>query len=234
MKAEEYVEYIKLSLGSPIINIELTDKDLLDIVNMAFKEIVHYITDTDTLTIKYREKIHMEDYKDNEKDRIINVDTIVYVQRSNTPNRIADYQDIMYLMNRQSTLNTVSLTDYDRALLTTQVKNTISTDLDFYWDKKYKNLYVYANYPKPDFITIVYIPVYNSIEEIEESYWQNLLKRLAKGLTKEVLGRIRGKYKVPGAQYSLDSEQLLSESQQELSEVRRILDENSDMLLPID
>lgn len=224
MKSEEYVKDILLQLGDPILNVEIKEQ-IPDIVDMAFRELKHYISDTKTVTIGYSERIHIED---------IPIDTVVYIMRSNSPNRIADFQDIMYLQSRQSSLQYVSLTDYNRAMLVQQAKNTIATDLDFYWDKDNKDLYVYANYPKPESISVVYIPEYKCIEDITESFWENLLRRLALALTKQVLGRVRGKYKLNSATYNLDADQLLSESQQELAEIRQYLNDNSDMLLPID
>lgn len=224
MKSEEYVKDILLQLGDPILNVEIKEQ-IPDIVDMAFRELKHYISDTKTATIGYSERIHIED---------IPIDTVVYIMRSNSPNRIADFQDIMYLQSRQSSLQYVSLTDYNRAMLVQQAKNTIATDLDFYWDKDNKDLYVYANYPKPESISVVYIPEYKCIEDITEPFWENLLRRLALALTKQVLGRVRGKYKLNSATYNLDADQLLSESQQELAEVRQYLNDNSDMLLPID
>ena len=224
MKVEEYVSDILLSLGAPVVEVEV--KNYIEkIVDMAFREIKHYITDTETVTLQYFEKMHIEDPK---------IDTVAYVTRSNTPNRIADFQDIMYLMSRQSSLQQVSLTDYSRALLTQQLKNSLATDMDFYWDKKNKDLYVYANYPKPERVTIVYIPDREKIEDITEPFWENLLRRLALALTKQMLGRVRGKYTLNSATYNLDADQLLAESQQELQEIRSFLNENSDLLLPID
>jgi hypothetical protein len=192
---------------------------------MAFREIKHYITDTRTYTTTYFQKIHIDDPK---------IEAVVYLTRANSPYKVADFQDVMYLMSRQSTMQSVSLTDYARAMLTNQLKNSIATDLDFMWDKPNKDLYVYANYPKPEEITIVYIPEYTNIEEITESFWENLLRRLALALTKQMLGRVRSKYKLSSATYELDGEALLSESQQELTDIRTYLDNNSDMLLPID
>jgi len=61
-----------------------------------------------------------------------------------------------------------------------------------------------------------------------------LLKRLALAYTKEVLGRIRSKYKLNSSTYSLDGDTLLSEASNELSAIREYLDKNSDMVLPID
>ena len=234
MTRNDYVEDVKLLLsGSGIVSLEI-EEAIPRLVDLAFKEIKHYITDTETLTIPYYPKMHIEDYPDPRNHSKINIGNVVYVQRSNSPNRIADYQDIMYLMSRQSTLQNVSLTDYNRALLINQAKNMISTDLDFYWDSKNKDLYVYANYPKPEKISIVYTPRYDNIEDVESEFWQNLIRRLATAYAKQVLGRVRGKYRLNSAQYELDSETLLAEATQEISEIRSYLDENSDILLPID
>lgn len=225
MKMEMYVHDILLSLGNPILDIEIKDS-IDEIVDMAFREVRHYITDTRTLTIPYSNKMHIDDD--------IPINSVVYIMRTSTPNRISDFQDIMYLNSRRGTMQYVSLTDYNRAMLTNQMKNTISTDLEFYWDKDNRDLYVNANYPIPSSISVVYIPEYKSVEDVKESFWENLIKRLALAMTKETLGRIRGKYTLNSATYNLDADQLLSESQQELQEIRTYLNENSDMLLPID
>lgn len=226
MTTEQYVNDILFQLGYPIVGIEIKDY-LPKIVDMAFREIQHYISDTKTETITYSEKMHLDPKK-------YPIDSIVYVMRAQSQMTTADLQDIMYLMTQSSSLQTSTLTNYSVALLTQQCKNTIATDLDFHWDKENRDLYVYANYPKPIRITIVYIPEYRVIEDIKEPFWENLLKRLALALSKQMLGRIRSKYKSNSATYELDGDTLLSEAQSELVEIRQFLDENNDLLLPID
>ena len=61
-----------------------------------------------------------------------------------------------------------------------------------------------------------------------------MLLRLALALSKEALGRIRGKYKLNNALYDLDAEQLLSEGREELAAIREYLQTNSDLVYPID
>jgi hypothetical protein len=54
------------------------------------------------------------------------------------------------------------------------------------------------------------------ISDIEESsMYHSWVKEYVLALTKELLGRVRGKFVVDGSPYSLDSSQLLSEAQQE-------------------
>lgn len=227
MTTEQYVNDILFSLGDPIVEVEIKDY-IPKIVDMAFREIKHYISDTRTMTIPFAEKTHLEDPKKYP------IDSIVYIMRGQSQMTDADLQDVMYMMLNRTSLETSTLTNYSVALLTQQAKNTLATDLDFHWDKDNRDLYVYANYPKPQSITIVYIPEYNVIEDIKEPFWENLLKRLALALSKQMLGRVRSKYKLNSATYELDGDTLLSEAQSELAEIRQYLDENNDLLLPID
>ena len=226
MTKQEYVDDVLLQLGYPTVEIEIKDQ-IPNIVDLAFKEIKHYITSTETITIPYYEKIHLDPKK-------YSIDTVVFIMRSQSTMTTSELADIMYFMNNSSSLNTSTFRNYSVAMLTQQVKNTISTDLDFMWDSPNNDLYIYANYPKPTSVTIVYVPKFENIEDIKESFWENLLKRLALALSKQVLGRVRGKYSLNSATYNLDGDTLLSEANQELQEIRTFLDENNDLLLPID
>lgn len=129
---QKYADDILMLLGSEVVDIELKREKIMDIVKYAFEEVRPYITDTETLTIPYQNKIHIENYEDPINHRKINVGNVVYVMRSSSPNMVFDYQDILYLMNRRNSLTTVSTDDFARAQLINQVKNTISTDLDHY------------------------------------------------------------------------------------------------------
>lgn len=51
---------------------------------------------------------------------------------------------------------------------------------------------------------------------------------------KESLGRARSKYELADAPYTLDGDQLLSEAQSELAEIRQFLNDNNEMFFPID
>lgn len=221
---EDYVNNIKLQLGSSVVNIEI-EQDIPKIVEMSFNELKNYITDVRTMTLPFMNVINLEGKK---------VANVVYVMRGKNTTGPGGFQDVMYIYSRQSALNTYTLTDYARALLAQQNKNMLATDLDFHYDKAEEKLYVYAQQALPTTITIVYVPEYENVDEIIEPFWQNLLKRLSVAQTKEVLGRVRGKYKLNSATYDLDGDQLLSEAQAELNEIRSYLDSNSDLLLPLD
>lgn len=225
---EQYVKYIKLQLGAPIVWVELEEM-LDDVVDMAFQELKGYITDCETMTVPYSNVIDLTGKK---------VASIAYVMRGAPNVSVSGLQDMMYIYtsrNRTSGVtNSFTLSDYARALLVQQNKNALSTDLDFMYDRKEEKLYLYEQKVVSATVTLVYTPDYEDVEEIYEPFWQNLLKRLALAMTKEALGRIRGKYTLGSATYNLDADQLLSEAQSELTEIRTFLNSNKDLLLPMD
>jgi len=221
---EDYTEYIMKMLGSSLVNIEL-EEDIPFFVDSAFLQIKNYITDVRTMTLPYSQVVDLAGKK---------VANVVYIMRGHNQSGPGGFQDVMYIYSRQSALNTYTLTDYARYLLAQQNKNTLATDLDFHFDKFNEKLYVYAQQALPTTITIVYTPDYESVDEITEPFWQDLIRRLAMALTKEAIGRVRSKYDLGSSTYKLDGDKLLAEAQQEQQTIREYLISNSDMLLPID
>ena len=90
------------------------------------------------------------------------------------------------------------------------------------------------NPPYDNQITIAYVPDYQSVEEITEVYWVDIILKLSTAYAKQVLGRIRSKYSLNSAQYSLDGETLLNEAKEEITEITTYLRSNVDLAFPID
>lgn len=218
---EDYTRQIALQLGAGLVTVEI-EEQIPDIVELAFLELKNYITDMRTMTLPYSSKIDLSGKK---------VFNVIYIMRAHHDKVMPGYQDVIYARTARVKYE---LIDYARRMLAKQNMNAISTDLDFHYDKEEQQLYVYAHYPLPSYITIVYTPDYEDVSEITEPFWQNILRRLALALTKETLGRVRGKYQLITATYNLDADRLLSEAQAELAEIREYLNSNTDLLLPID
>lgn len=228
MTREEYIEDIKISLGSPVVKIEIEEL-LGKLVDKAFREIKRYITETHFVTIPYSSTgIDLSKY---------NVDTIIQIFRTHNPARTVDFTDI-YTLSTVNTGNATSvnllLSDYLYRTQMTQIKNTISTDLDFTWDASCQKLYVNVVYPIPQFITLVYIPAFKDVSEVKEQYWINYIQRLSLAFAKETLGRVRGKYDLSSSLYKLDGDQLIQEGISERDAIRQELNENSDIVFPMD
>lgn len=228
MTREEYIQDIKLSLGAPIVEVEI--ESLLGmLVDKAFREISRFITETRFKTVTYTgAPIDTTDMK---------INTVIGLLRTSNPSRVADITDVYAL----STLNVanasstnVLLSDYLYRTQMNQLKSTISTDLDFTYDKADNKLYVNTFYPKPSALTIVYIPEFSDVSEVTEMYWINLIQRLSLAFSKEALGRVRGKYELSSSLYKLDGDKLLSEGITERDAVRQELSDNNDLAFPMD
>ena len=228
MTREEYIEDIKISLGAPIVEVEIVE--LLGLlVDKAFREVSRFITETRFKTVNYSgAPIDTSDMR---------INTVIGLLRTSNPSRVADITDVYAL----ATLNVANasstnllLSDYLYRTQMNQLKSTISTDLDFTYDKEDRKLYVNTFYPKPSAITIVYIPEFRDVSEVTEMYWVNLIQRLALAFSKEALGRVRGKYELSSSLYKLDGDKLLSEGITERDAVRQELSDNNDLAFPMD
>ena len=218
-KMKSIVLYIENQLGGQVLDLELKPEDIKLIVEQAFEEIKHYMTDTYTVTVPYAQCIDLKKYN------IDNVESVMRCQDSILTG-IPFQMPAMDLMNITGMYN---LENYTNALLIKRNLNLLATDLDFMWDKPNKKLYVYANPNIPSHITINFKPEYFSVEDIREGHWETQLRKLALGMCKVILGRIRSKYTSNSAKYQLDGNTLLSEGNAEIQAVRQFLDENKDV-----
>lgn len=218
-KMKSIVLYIESQLGGQVLDLELKPEDIKLIVEQAFEEIKHYMTDTYTVTVPYAQCVDLKKYN------IDNVESVMRCQDSILTG-IPFQMPAMDLMNITGMYN---MENYTNALLIKRNLNILATDLDFMWDKPNRKLYVYANPNIPSHITINFKPEYFSVEDIREGHWETQLRKLALGMCKIILGRIRSKYTSNSAKFQLDGNTLLAEGNTEVQAVRQFLDENKDV-----
>ena len=115
-----------------------------------------------------------------------------------------------------------------------QIRNTLSTDLAFKYDKQAEKLYINVSEVAPARITIEYIPVINDVSDIKSDYWIDIITRLSVALTKQILGRIRSRFTQSNALWTMDGAQMLSEGAAELQDLRDRLTANAQLVYPID
>lgn len=218
-RMKKIVMYIENQLGGQILDLELKPEHIRQIIDQAFEEIVHYMTDTYTVTVPYANCIDLKDYN------IDNVESVYRAQDSiltGLPFQIP----AMDLMN---VTGMFKLEDYMNAMTIKRNLNTLATDMEFLWDKPNRKLYLYANPNIPKMVTINFKPEYFSVEDIREDYWDTQLRKLALGMCKIILGRIRSKYTSNSAKFQLDGPTLLAEGNAEVQAVRQHLDDNKDI-----
>lgn len=225
----QYLNYLKRRMGAikDVIELEFKDEYIIEIINDAFDEIKHYITDTKTMEIPYNgsSKIPLKGK---------GILSIVSVFRGQGQSIFSgDLENFMYNPILGLNRGPLSISGYAQSRLFIQNQNKVSIDLDYYWDDEAEMLSINLNNIKPTSLTLVYIPVLTKVEEVVSVFWQNLLKRLSLAYLKESLSHLRGKYTLNSSQYSLDADTLASEAASELNEIRTYLDENTDVSMPM-
>ena len=235
---QDYIKYIKRQLTGNLVKLEISDETIGEYVDDALVEIRRYLDETVLITVPYAKCIDLKDFK---------YDTIVHVYRTQgyTGDAISAQAtsevDPMYAqqwMAFSSGGMTYSLNNYVYNYMAyntlLQIRNNAGADLSFIENKQSEKLYINANTNIPQAITIEYIPLYESVEEVTSDYWIDILKKISLALTKIALGRIRTRFVQSNALWTQDGETLLQEGNEELKELRELLRVNSMMFLPKD
>lgn len=217
MIAADYVANIKTMLGHPRVTVEATDEQIEACVLRAFKECSPYITDTKTETISVTgQRINLTAYS---------VDYVTAVYK--VPGTY-DYDDPFSFPGIA-----VNNYDYNRLLETglhQRLINTVRTDLSYRFDSPY--LYIDVGFPASEQVTIEYVPKKSTVSDVQGDFWEDKLFRLALAYSKEIVGRIRSKYKPQNYPFELDGDTLLSEAATEIVDIRQSLTDNADSFFP--
>lgn len=243
MVLADYREEIQLKLTGDLLESELDDNTINKIIKSAVRELQRYYTSTNLITIPYKNCIDLSDPEMTNDEQLF-VNSVVMVYRTedlsggNTsvgfsdPMQVAQWQIVSGMGNLQNFQDAV----YNYASWTTigQIRNTVSTDLAFKFDKSTNKLYINVSAGIPQNITIEYIPIIKDVSEITSEYWKDMLMRLAIALTKVTVGRIRTRYTQSNALWTQDGDTILAEGREELNALRETLLANSELTYPID
>ena len=250
MRLADYVSEIKLELtGGGVLELEITDETIAALVNKAFREIQRYIDIPKLVTVPYAPCIDLGPWVDDKgvTHPGFKCSSIVKIYRTEgyTGNNAADGKSIpndpMYMQQWMIYSNGGSMYNLDNYVMNflsyntlLQMRNTLSTDMSWKEDKEGKKLYINCAYDAPKMVTIEYIPVYQSVEEIEDDYWTDQIARLSMALVKITLGRLRTYATQSSAVWGLDGATILQEGVNEVTEIRQNLVNNMNFMYPID
>ena len=152
MDIAAYRDEIKLKLTGNLLEIELDDATIDKVINSALRELQRYICSVEVMTIPFSPCIDLTNPA-NTNNIPIKVSAITNVYRANSYNTNSytsgvSMADPMYGSYWQLLSPTGNLYDYQdyaynymswNTIL--QIRNTISTDLSFYFDKKTNRYY---------------------------------------------------------------------------------------------
>lgn len=235
MDITAYRDEIKLRLTGGVLDTELTDDVLDRIINASLREIQRYICSTKVITIPFKRCIDLTEYKVNSVSRVMRT------QGYATDNSTLSLTDPMYVSQWQLLAGPGNLSNFQNYAYNYMTWNTLlqtrsasSTDLAFIFDKSTNQLYINTASDTPANITIMYVPRYDTVEDVKSDYWIDMICRLATANAKIIVGRIRSKYTQSNALWTLDGETLLTEGTTELTELRNYLQTNTQLLYVVD
>ena len=234
-----YIAEIKLRLTGGVLRLDIDDNALAGCVNSAFRQIQRYIDTTVIQTIPYSQAIDLTD---------CGVSSVVRVYRAqgymdgNGQQGDSFSYDPMYLSAWQALSGTTGssvsrlgswISDIGAFNTSMQIRNTLSTDLVFRYDKHTNLLYINCSMDRPSFITIEFVPRYNDVRQIVSDYWIDILMKLSLAICKQVIGRIRTKFSQDNALWQLD-QNILQEGIEEEKEIQERLRASSQLTYPLD
>ena len=171
---EDYISYIKLMLTGNFLELEIPDEVIGKVVDEALHELQRYIDETKLVTVPWAKCIDLTDFKHS---AIIHVYRTEGFTGDTTTGATTSDVDPMYAQTWavfSSGGNMYNLQNYllNYAAFTTmlQIRNTMSTDMSFREDKHANKLYINSAYTNPGRITIEYVPLFESVEEITSDY----------------------------------------------------------------
>lgn len=239
MDMKAMINELRLELTGDVVDLELSDTTLTKIINRSLREVQRYIDTTKMVTVPYSSCIDVSELK---------ASSIIGVRRAEgymgdpisssssqgfvDPMQASQWQ----LLNGVGSLRSTTDYAYNYAAWNTllQIRNTLSTDLAFQFDKLDNKLYVNISSNTPKSITIIYIPRFDDVSQITSDYWIDVLLRLAVAETKIAVGRVRSKFKQTNALWVLDGEALLQEGTAELAALREQLSASTQLVYGID
>lgn len=238
MDINAYVNEVKTILTGNILGLEIDDSTIEKLVNSAFREVQRYIDTTVLKTIPYQPCIDLTEFKVSSVSRVYRAAGYLTDQGSADGSYPADPMYVAQWQMMSGTGSVYNMSDwvlnYASWNTALQMRNNVSTDLLFRFDKHTNKLYINVGFDKPELITIEYVPRYNDVSEIVSDYWIDIIIRMSIALAKVTLGRIRSRYVQSNALWTMDGETLLNEGNQELTDLRTSLQSNTQLVYPID
>lgn len=233
----QYVQYIKLMLGAVDGNedsLEYMNDTLTEFVKIAFSEIQPYINYRKRWTIPW---MHDGSGAIDFNQFGIRAVSVTAVKRGSTQGMV-DGNAVIANVSMGSWMSgwylpiggTIS-SSYDpitMQMLMLKATNSISGDKHFIFDYGKQYLFINFNQQFPSSITVDFIPEITSSEQIDDSYWQNILQQYSLALVKISLSHYRGKFRqVNGQPFELDYEKLANEGKEERQQIWTDLVDNN-------
>lgn len=235
---QDYIDYIKLQLTGGLLDLEIEDEVISKYIDAALIELRRYMDETVLITVPFAKCIDLKGYKYSSIVNVYRTEGFTGDVMASTSTSEVDPMYAQQWMAFSSGGLTYNLKNYVYNYMSyntlLQMRNTASTDLSWVENKQEEKLYINADMNRPTMVTIEYVPIYESVEDVLSDYWIDILKRMSLAMLKIGLGRIRTRFTQSNALWTQDGETLLQEGNEELKELRETLRVNSMYFVPRD
>ena len=238
MTEQEYIENIKLEVTGGVLDLEIPDEMLSKVLKRTLQIVQRYIDSTELKTVPFARCI---DISNSEISSVTKVYRVEGTTGDTETGMSQSTIDPMYAQTWMAFTNGGTMYNFNDYLLNfasyntlLQLRNTTSTDMAFRQDHQAGKLYINPAFDKPNYVTIEYVPVFKSVEDVKSDYWIDIIQRLSIALTKKILGRIRTRYTSSSSLWQQDGEQMLAEGTEEEKTILDRLTSNSQIIYPLD
>ena len=202
MTEQDVLNYVKTQLGNSMIDVEITKKDITKLITMALDKLAPYYeghrfvqASGKVIDLSAHKPLAIEKVYNTKNNEIVTMQEYTFggsgivLFDASFMQRLISYQSYKMLWNE---------IQYQKGMNYKLIGDTLYLD----------------DYNESVLIDMLVRPMV--VSDIDEkSMYYSWVKEYVLALTKEMLGRIRGKFTVDGSPYTLDSAQLLSEAQSE-------------------
>ncbi len=233
MTIDEIKEQVQFQLGFPAVkNIEglQTEQAIL----IAFRELKRYIRTPVDKTVPFSTRLDLKKLG-IKTTRILSV--FPAMPRIGLTLNTIDSGNVFQVaasVNTYSAIGNTTSLNIDpimTELALAQVRNTLTTDFQWTYDKYNEVVYLTHRDPRPVSVTVRYVPDFQDVSEIKSQTYIDYLVRLSVAYMKVALGRARSKYTIEGSNVTLDGAALLAEGNAELEAIRTEMDNKKHRLV---
>ena len=232
MTMEEIVDQVSFMLGLPA-NENVEQLQVEKAVMIAFRELKRYIKTPVEKTIPFTHRVDLPANGIVTKKILGVIPAVPRIGLTMSSIDSANVFQVAAAVKTYSYIGQSGIINIDPIVTEmgmAQVRNTISTDLQWDFDSSNQVLYITMREPIPGQVTIRYVPDFQDVSEINNDTWIDYLIRMSEANMKKALGRTRSKYKIAGSNVELDGDILLEEANKELEAIRTELEAKKNKL----
>lgn len=235
MKMEEIVSQVSFMLGLPTT--ENNTKQQIEMgVMIAFRELKRYMRTPTDKTVPYSTRIDLSAVG-IKTQKVLSVfaaqPRIGLTMSSIDSGNVFQTAAAVNVYSQIGNTASINIDPIVTEMAMTQVRNTLTTDFQWTYDRNNNVVYVPHRDPVPSEVTIRYVPEYSDVSEINSPSWIDYLIRMSEANVKKSWGRARSKYTIEGSNVTLDGQTLLDEANAELEQIRSELESSRNKMVVI-